>query len=87
MQEKRKYNVEELEYQIETNSGETVGLAFNSIEEAEEMLLKVMTDEKFLEELCPDTDLQTITSFAIKPVVTSACTVDIDYLKTMVEDF
>lgn len=72
---KREYRVRKIRFQIVTDIGETIGLPIDTFEEAEKRLNEVLIDDKLLEELCPDTDIETIKFLAIDPVVD-------DYLTT-----
>ena len=62
---KREYRVRKIRYQIVTDVGEPIGLPIDTFEEVEKRLNEVLNDDKLLEELCPDTDIETIKFLAI----------------------
>ena len=53
-------------YQIVANTGETIGTPLKSRIIAEEYIKELRTNKKFLEETCPDSNLDEITDFAIE---------------------
>ena len=55
---KREY-IRNIRYQIVTDVGEPIGLPIDTFEEVEKRLNEVLNDDKLLEELCPDTDIET----------------------------
>jgi len=56
----RKYVETEVNYQIVTDNGETVGLPIITEAIARNLLEKLLTYDNYLQELCPDTDIKTI---------------------------
>jgi len=56
----RKYVETEVNYQIVTDSGETVGIPIITEDVARNLLVKLLKDDNYLQELCPDTDIKTI---------------------------
>lgn len=54
-------------FQITANTGETVGLPIDGWDNAEDIARNILKDEKYLQELCPDTDINVITSLHLEP--------------------
>ena len=53
-------------YQIVTNTGETIGAPLKRRTIAEDYIKELKTNKKFLQETCPDSNLDEITDFAIE---------------------
>lgn len=52
-------------YQIITNDGETVGTPLETIESAKAWCLDLANNDEMMQELCPDTDIETISFITI----------------------
>lgn len=54
-------------YQILTNTGETIGPPLVSRKIANDYIKELRTNKKFLEETCPDSNLDEIIDFTVEP--------------------
>lgn len=54
-------------FQIEANTGETLGTPLETFEIAESTIQAIINKEISLQELCPDSDLSLITELVIIP--------------------
>jgi hypothetical protein len=64
---KRTFEGKKVLFQITANTGETLGLPIDGWEEAKCRAEYIISDEKHLQELCPDTDISVITSLHLEP--------------------
>lgn len=69
-----------ISFQVVTDTGETVGLPFETFEKAEEWLEDIITGDETIQELCPDTDIKTIKYLTIDPMVNEVCTTTVQHL-------
>lgn len=54
-------------FQITANTGETLGLPIDGWDNAKHVAENILKDEVFLQTLCPDTDINVITSLHLEP--------------------
>ena len=64
---KRSFEGKKVLFQIVANTGETLGLPIDEWDRAQKIAEEILKDENYLQELCPDSDINEITSLYLEP--------------------
>lgn len=76
---KIEYVKREISFQVVTDTGETVGLPFQTFKEADMWVNEILEVSEIIQELCPDTDIKTIKYLTIDPIVNELSTSDVQH--------
>ena len=64
---KRQFIGKKVLFQITANTGETLGLPIDGLDKAKGISEEILEDDKYLQDLCPDSDINEIVSLHLEP--------------------